>query len=44
MFQIEVAEKIKTLIFCSKRFFEYNVAYEAMWQNMVKPYKSQMTR
>jgi len=41
MFQINVAEKIKTHILCSIMFFENRAFYEMMWKNIVQPGRPQ---
>jgi hypothetical protein len=43
MFQIKVAEKIKTHILYSIMFFENRDVYKIMRKNMVDPDKPQMT-
>jgi hypothetical protein len=45
IFQAEVAEKTKTYILCSIKFFFFwkLYRYETMWKNKVEPDRPQMT-
>jgi hypothetical protein len=44
MFQTEIVEKIKTHNLCSVFFSSENRAvYEIMWENIVEPYRPQIT-
>jgi len=43
VFQINVAEKLKTHTLCLITFFNNLAFYEIMWKNIVQPDKLQMT-
>jgi len=42
MFQIKVAEEIKTHILCSATLYKNCTFYEIMWKNIVQPGRLQM--